>query len=119
MNEEALYLISDRGSLHVIYNSVAFGRSENENAEYNILMNDGYISRNHCIIYQNKQGMWIIQIRDNFGHGMRINLDIDKNLYLKKSLKKTSSGLQKIFMAICVVWGFIGTTLFFKRSRKF
>lgn len=76
--------------------------------------NDGLFS-----FIPDKAGIWTIQVRDKSGHGMRINLEIDKQLKLKKdnTVKQGISYIQKIIMATCVIWGFIGTALFFKRKQ--
>ncbi len=65
-------------------------------------------------------GTWILQVRDKSGHGMRINLDIDESLSLREESSGSGGGLsmiQKTVMAICVVWGFTGTGLYFKRKK--
>ena len=64
-------------------------------------------------------GTWTFQVRDSSGHGMRINLQIDESLALI-SESRPGSGinmLQKIVMALSIVWGAIGTALYFK-GRK-
>ncbi len=66
-------------------------------------------------------GTWILQVREKSGHGMRINLDIDKTLSISQGSSGPSGGttyIQKLIMAVCVVWGFIGTALYFKRKKK-
>ncbi len=69
-----------------------------------------------------KSGLWSLMIRDNSGHGMRVNLEIDDAMTVsmgqKESLLGTATLLQKIIMAGCVIWGFIGTALFFKRKQE-
>lgn len=64
-------------------------------------------------------GTWTFQVRDNSGHGMRINLQIDESLSLQSG-DQSGSGLnmlQKGVMALSIVWGAIGTALYFK-GRK-
>ena len=64
-----------------------------------------------------KAGTWTMQVRDKGGHGMRINLPVDESMQLTQASK--SSGmtyLQKVLAALCVVWGCIGTALYFKRK---
>lgn len=76
--------------------------------------NDGIFS-----FIPDKAGIWSIQVRDKSGHGMRINLEIDEQFKLKSD-NSTNNGIsyiQKIIMAICVIWGFVGTALFFKRRK--
>ena len=64
-----------------------------------------------------KAGTWTMQVRDKGGHGMRINLPVDESMQLTQASK--SSGmtyLQKVLAALCVVWGCIGTALYFRRK---
>lgn len=64
-------------------------------------------------------GTWTFQVRDTSGHGMRINLQIDESLALKSESQSGSgfNSLQKFVMALSIVWGAIGTALYFK-GRK-
>ena len=66
-----------------------------------------------------KPGTWTFQVRDKSGHGMRINLEIDESLSIKGALREGSgfNTLQKVVMALCVIWGAIGTALYFKLRR--
>ncbi len=65
-----------------------------------------------------KAGTWVMQVRDKGGHGMRINLEINDSMLLSSGQKPSNnmSYLQKIFVAICVIWGCIGTALYFKKK---
>ena len=64
----------------------------------------------------NKPGQWIIQVRDKGGHGMRINLEVTESLQILESQKHNNmTYAQKIIMAICVIWGFVGTAFYFKK----
>lgn len=68
-----------------------------------------------------KSGTWAAQVRDTGGHGMRINIEIDESLQVKGSGNMAGSGttlLQKIIMAVCVIWGFIGTALYFRAKKE-
>jgi len=67
-----------------------------------------------------KSGVWILQVRDRAGHGMRINLDIDDSLSIsgEQSMSGGVSLLQKLVMAFCVVLGFTGIALYFKGKRE-
>lgn len=66
-----------------------------------------------------RAGTWTFQVRDGTGHGMRINLDIDESLSVAGDTVQGSgvSTAQKILMALCVVWGAIGTALYFKGKK--
>jgi len=66
-----------------------------------------------------KPGKWIVMLRDKTGHGTRINLDVNENLSLDKDNPIGSINLyQKLIMVVCVIWGFIGTALFFIGRKK-
>jgi nickel transport protein len=67
----------------------------------------------------NKPGKWVVMLRDKTGHGTRINIDVNKDLSINTGESNSSTALyQKIIMAVCVIWGFIGTALFFIRRKK-
>lgn len=68
-----------------------------------------------------KAGEWKIEMSDRLGHGIRVSLNIDKDLNvedLKEESKATLGLKQKLIMAFCVIWGALGTALFFKRKGK-
>jgi len=69
------------------------------------------------IVKGKQKGLWIMQILDDTGHGLRINLPIDSNGFLSgsKKIEMGTSYIQKILMALAIVWGFVGTALYFKR----
>ena len=68
-----------------------------------------------------RSGIWVLQIRHESGHGMRINFEVDDSMRLHvsdgASFKKLSTG-QRIAMAACVAFGFIGTALYFLGRKK-
>jgi len=63
-----------------------------------------------------KPGTWDIQVRQA-GHGDIVHIPIGEG-----SAATGSTGgytvLQIVLMAICVVWGSVGTTLYFLRRRE-
>lgn len=62
-----------------------------------------------------RAGTWTMQVRDRGGHGMRINLPVDESMQLGTAHKGSGmTFLQKIMAVLCVVWGCIGTALYFK-----
>lgn len=65
-----------------------------------------------------KAGTWVMQVRDKGGHGMRINIEVNESMVLTsgQKLSNTMSYFQKILMALCVIWGCIGTALYFKKK---
>lgn len=66
-----------------------------------------------------RAGTWTMQVRDRGGHGMRINLPVDESMRLTQA--RTGSGInyiQKVIAALCIVWGCIGTALYFKRKAN-
>ena len=68
-----------------------------------------------------RSGIWVLQIRDESGHGMRINLEIDDSMKLHVSESTGSKRLsigQRIAMAVCVAFGFVGTALYFLRRKQ-
>ena len=76
--------------------------------------------RNGIVCFSpDRKGMWVIQVLAEGGHGLRINLPVDSSMSVQPRAESASgsSYLQKIIMAIAVVWGFIGTGLFFSRKR--
>ena len=69
-------------------------------------------------IIPDKAGTWTMQVRDKDGHGMRINLVVSESMQLMsdRENKIGMTYLQKIIAALCVIWGCIGTALYFKRK---
>ncbi|RKD28787.1 carboxypeptidase-like regulatory domain-containing protein [Thermohalobacter berrensis] len=59
-----------------------------------------------------KKGNWTIQVR-KAGHGTSIYIPIDEKM--ATSGKTGYSSLQLILMIGCVVWGLVGTSLYFRR----
>ncbi len=67
----------------------------------------------------NKPGLWAFQVRTLSGHGMRINLEIDASLSPINGAENSVPGnFQKVVMTISILWGFIGTALYFYRRKK-
>jgi nickel transport protein len=64
-----------------------------------------------------KKGEWIIMAKDDGGHTTRVNIPVTENM-IAKSSGSSLSYLQKIIIAVCVIWGLIGTGLFFSIKRK-
>lgn len=63
-------------------------------------------------------GVWILQVRHTGGHGLRVNLNVDESMMIS-TVSTTRLGLwQKILLAVCVIWGFAGTALFFLGRSK-
>jgi nickel transport protein len=62
-----------------------------------------------------KVGIWTIQVR-KAGHGGLINIPIGEEASISGGTGY--SIIQKVVMIICVVWGFIGTALYFKRRKS-
>ncbi len=61
-----------------------------------------------------KPGTWDVQVRQA-GHGDMVHIPIGDNVAVSGSTGYTP--LQIVLMGACVVWGFIGTALFFSRRR--
>lgn len=65
-----------------------------------------------------KAGTWIVMIRDNMGHGTRKNITIGDDLQpISENNKNSLNFVQKIIIAISVIWGLIGTALFYNRKK--
>ncbi|MTI82978.1 MAG: carboxypeptidase regulatory-like domain-containing protein [Firmicutes bacterium] len=62
-----------------------------------------------------KTGTWDIQVR-KAGHGGMIHVNVDGEEAVAGSTGYTTS--QIVLMVACVVWGSIGTALFFKRRKN-
>jgi len=62
-----------------------------------------------------KPGTWDIQVRQA-GHGDMVHIPIGEDMALTGGTGFTPP--QIVLMAACVVWGFVGTALFFLRRRK-
>jgi nickel transport protein len=67
-----------------------------------------------------RPGLWVLQVRAEGGHGMRINLQVDESMLASSAGGREGrfSAWQKLVMAASVVWGFLGTALFFRRRGK-
>ena len=62
-----------------------------------------------------KTGTWDIQVR-KAGHGGMIHVNVGGEETVAGSTGYTTP--QIVLMVACVVWGFIGTALFFKRRKN-
>jgi len=63
-----------------------------------------------------KPGTWDIQVRQA-GHGDMIHIPVGEDMTVGASGSTGYTPLQIILMGACVVWGFIGTALFFSVRR--
>ena len=73
--------------------------------------------RGEAFFTPNKVGLWIIVVKDSSGHGLRKDIEVNSNM-ITSSKNSSLDWTRKIIMAICVVWGFIGTALFFVARKK-
>lgn len=64
-----------------------------------------------------KTGLWVFQILDQSGHGQRINLEVTPEMTAHSKNQSSLTLTQRILMGLAVLWGFIGTALYFKRKR--
>lgn len=64
-----------------------------------------------------REGTWIIQVRGEGGHGLRINLPVDAAMAAGIQGTNSLNWLQKILMVLCVVWGASGTALYFRKKK--
>ncbi len=64
-------------------------------------------------------GKWKIKISDGMGHAVEALLDVNEEMVLEDKPGNSHGGFstgQLIIMVLCVVWGFIGIALYFKRK---
>ncbi|MEE9618360.1 MAG: carboxypeptidase regulatory-like domain-containing protein, partial [Anaerolineae bacterium] len=61
-----------------------------------------------------KPGTWDVQVRQS-GHGDMVHIPIGEDVAMTGTTGYTP--LQVVLMGACVVWGFVGTALFFLRGR--
>lgn len=64
-----------------------------------------------------RAGTWILQVRGEEGHGLRINIPVDENMVPEKTTGSGFSLFQRIVMTLCVLWGAAGTALYFRKRR--
>lgn len=62
-----------------------------------------------------REGTWILQVRGEGGHGLRINLPVDDSPVGGGSALTPA---QKVIMVLCVFWGALGTALYFQGRKK-
>jgi nickel transport protein len=66
-----------------------------------------------------RAGVWVLQVRAEGGHGLRVNLEVEESM-LAAPASGGAGGFttwQKLLMAACVVWGFAATALYFRRRK--
>jgi nickel transport protein len=61
-----------------------------------------------------RPGTWDVQVRQS-GHGDMVHIPIGEGVAVAGGTGYTP--LQIVLMAVCVIWGFVGTALFFSRRR--
>jgi nickel transport protein len=66
----------------------------------------------------NRSGLWVLQVRAEGGHGLRINLPVDESLLAGETVSGSLSWLQRIALALCVIWALIATALYFRLRRQ-
>lgn len=63
-------------------------------------------------------GTWSVQVRQE-GHGAMIHIPTGESITHEPEIVTAGLGLlQRILVAACVVWGSIGTALYFSRRKK-
>jgi nickel transport protein len=67
-----------------------------------------------------RAGVWVLQVRAEGGHGLRVNLEVEESMLAAATSRSAGpfSTWQKLVMALCVLWGFAATALFFSRRRR-
>ena len=61
-------------------------------------------------------GTWDIQVRQA-GHGDMIHIEVEEGSVIGGSSSSGYSTSQIVIMSVCVIWGILGTALFFKRRK--
>ena len=64
-----------------------------------------------------REGMWVLQVRGEGGHGLRINLPVDSSMAAGITRTGSLTWMQKILMVLCVAWGAAGTALYFRKKN--
>lgn len=77
-------------------------------------------SRGVVCFAPDRAGVWVLQVRAEGGHGLRANLEVGESMLAAPTAKGAGgfSTWQKLLMAVCVIWGFAATALFFSRRRE-
>lgn len=78
---------------------------------------NGLTDKNGMVIFSpDSPGEWRVQANDDLGHGARVMVNVGVGNMKPTGVAVGSlSALQKVLMALCVVWGAIGTALFYRR----
>jgi nickel transport protein len=63
-----------------------------------------------------KPGMWDVQVRQA-GHGDIVHIPVGEDAAVSGSTGGYTT-LQIVLMALCVVWGSVGTALYFSRRKR-
>ncbi len=77
---------------------------------------NGLTDKNGMVIFSpDSPGEWRVQANDDLGHGARVTVNVGGDMKRPGVAAGSLSALQKVLMALCVVWGAIGTALFYRR----
>lgn len=78
---------------------------------------NGLTDKNGMVVFSpDSPGEWRVQANDDLGHGARVMVNVGVGNMKPTGVAVGSlSALQKVLMALCVVWGAIGTALFYRR----
>lgn len=61
-------------------------------------------------------GLWTVQVRQA-GHGAISHVEVGPEAIAATNPAQGATGAQRLLMAGAIVWGFVGTALYFKRPR--
>ena len=77
-------------------------------------------SRGVVCFAPDRTGTWVLQVRAQGGHGLRVNLEVDESMLASSTLRGAGgfTTWQKLVMAACVIWAFVATALFFRRRSR-
>ena len=77
---------------------------------------NGLTDKNGMVIFSpDSPGEWRVQANDDLGHGARVTVNVGGDMKRSGVAAGSLSALQKGLMVLCVVWGAIGTALFYRR----
>jgi len=98
------------------YAEVKIYSPDNSKVEYQ----NGRTDKNGCFSFlPPRTGEWKIVINDGMGHGVVTRVpvkEIKEGLEIESSNHGLSLG-QKLLIAISIVWGLVGTALYFKKKN--
>ncbi len=66
----------------------------------------------------NQKGEWSYTVNDGMGHGVSKSIAVTDDFTIEKPASGGMTLVQKVIAALCVIWGAVGTALYWKSRRK-